>query len=86
MSERVKLTMEEASALLPDGDRIHTFLSLPGMLIGADWDRQDLLDHFAKHGVELAGEQATAMNHGLTFNDGEKWIFVATRKETCVQP
>lgn len=63
--ERVFLSYEEAEAMLPDGDTIHTFASNGMMIIGADWDRKDVLNLLKTGKPELAGDMATGMGHGL---------------------
>lgn len=79
-NERVRLTPEQAVSMLPDGDRIHTFVNPGvGMLIGADWSRKRVLESFAQFTPELAGERATEMGHGICFHDGSRWVFVQTR-------
>jgi hypothetical protein len=80
-NERVKLTAEQAIAMLPDGEQIHTFRNpAPSLMIGADWDRADVVKAIRKHGVELSGEAATAAGYGLALFDGS-WLFIKTRKE-----
>lgn len=64
-NERVFLSYEEAVAMLPDGDRIHTFAGGGMALIGADWDRKDILELLKTGAPELAGEMATSMGHGM---------------------
>lgn len=78
--ERKKLTLEEAQELLPEGDAIHTFLQTGNMLIGAGWSRHMVIDAIKEHGIELSGEQATKMNHGLVLWDGKRNVFIQTRK------
>ena len=81
--ERKQLTFKEAKAMLPKGSQVHTFIQAGSALIGAHWERQDILDAFEKFGVELSGAQATAMQHGLVFfEDGTRPVFVETRKPT----
>ncbi len=63
--------------MLPDGDEVHTFRSAPGMMLGADWDRQTVIAAMAECGVELSGPMATAMGHGLVLFD-PKPLFIAT--------
>lgn len=66
MTEKIRLTPEEAIACLPDGDLIHTLYSNGFVLVGADWDRQEVIDHINKHnGAEIAGPAARRMNHGI---------------------
>lgn len=77
---RQSLTLEEAVAMLPDGETIHTYINGPFMLIGADWSREKVLDAFKKHGAELSGKVATDMGHGIVFWDGQRHVFVETKK------
>lgn len=78
------LTYGQAVALLPDDERIHTFMNPAGMLIGADWDREDVLALLRDGQPELSGDQATAMGHGIVaFRGGDRGepMFVATKTE-----
>ena len=81
MSDQVLLTYEEAVSRLPDGDEIHTFRNPNGMLIGADWDRQELLSAMkAAEKILVAGRAAQAMHHGLAIlNDQGRLLFIETR-------
>lgn len=79
--DRHVLTTEEAIAMLPDGDSIHTFLSGPMFLIGADLSRDKIIEAIRDSECELGGEQCTAMGHGLVVNIGDSPLFVETRKE-----
>jgi hypothetical protein len=80
-SDRVFLTPEQALAMLPEGEYVHTFRGGGGMMLGADWKREQVeraireTDH-----RELAGPMATAMGHGLVINSGGA-LFVATKRE-----
>lgn len=78
------VTLEQATAMLPDGEYIHTFMRAPGMLLGADMSREKILKYFAENGVELSGPLMTAMKHGLVYLDDGKPIFVATREGAAV--
>ena len=91
--ERVYLSYDEAAALLPDGDEIHTFVEAGPALIGADWDRESVLELLKIGLPELAGEGAKSLGHGLvafrTVKDGARFspIFIQTREaESEVQP
>ena len=82
---RVLLTAEQAIAMLPDGETIHTFRSRPGILIGADWERAELIDAI-RHAVgrELGGEQCRAFGHGLVvWTDESSPLFVETQQEAA---
>lgn len=79
------VTLEQATAMLPEGEDIHTFVqarqTVFGLsLIGADVSRETILKHFVDDGVELSGEMATGMKHGLVYFDGDEPIFVATKE------
>ena len=80
--DRVTLTPDEVDALMPPGDDVHTLIQAGSALIGADWSRSQILAAAASGGAELAGESATAMNHGIVIwqGDGDDMtpVFVAT--------
>lgn len=82
MSDRVKLSYDDAIALLPDGDEIHVF-SNPGMnmLVGADWSRESILELIKNGEPELAGEMAMDMGHGLIAWESEtRPLFIKTKE------
>ena len=76
------LSYDEAVALLPDGDSVHTLLDGGFALIGADWDRADilaLLETTARR--EVTGAAAQSMGHGLAaYRADGKPVFIETRK------
>jgi len=79
---RQYLTYDEAVALLPDGEDIHTFLNPNGTLLGADWPRQKILEALRAGKPELSGMLASRMNHGITmWREGGGFLFIATRKK-----
>jgi len=78
--ERVYLTYEQAAAMLPDGDTVHAFRNTGPVLLGADWDRASVLEVLRTGRPELAGEQATSMDHGLVAWDEHGPVFFETRK------
>ena len=76
------LSYDEAVALLPDGDSVHTFLDGGFVLIGADWDRTDILTLLETTSRrEVTGDAAQGMGHGLAAYraDGTP-VFIETRK------
>lgn len=77
-SERVVLSPIEAEAMLPEGEMIHTFRQAGYALIGADWERSEIIKAFQTCKPQLAGEQATAMKHGIVFFDDYGAVFVET--------
>ena len=78
------LTKEQAISVLPDGETVHTFYNFGFGLVGADWERDDILDKIEKSDiVELAGQGARGMGHGIcAYNKGTKWqseiLFIET--------
>jgi len=80
-NERVYVSPSEAKAMLADGDSVHCFLNPGGILLGADWSREDVHAYLdAAETIELAGEPATAMKHGLVARQPrDDWHFFATR-------
>lgn len=78
----VLLSYDEAVALLPDGERIHTILDSGIALLGAGWDRDQVLGLLrTTDRREVTGPAAQAMGHGLAaFRDGEP-VFIETRSE-----
>jgi hypothetical protein len=76
------LTYDEAVALLPDGDSIHTFLDGGGIPVGADWDRAAILELLQNtKRCEVTGAAAQSMGHGLAaFRADGTPVFIETRK------
>ena len=77
------LTYDEAVALLPDGDEIHTFLDGGIALVGAHWPRQQILDLLrSTDRREVTGPAAQSMGHGLAaFGPGGEPVFIATKPD-----
>lgn len=63
--------------------RVHTFRSMAFGLVGADWDLSDVEALIEERGVEVSGDQATAMGHGLVVLESEPMgpLFLATRSD-----
>jgi len=75
------LSYDEAVALLPDGDTIHTFLDSPVALVGADWDRGEVLALLERTDRrEVTGPAAQSMGHGLAAFRGGRPVFIETRR------
>lgn len=77
--EREFLTPEQAEAMLPDGERIHTFRAAGFTMIGADWPREKLIELFRQYTPELSGPGATGMKHGLCVIDDKGPLFIETK-------
>lgn len=79
----MKLSRDEADALMPVGEYVHTFMQAAGpglILLGADRKREDILDLAGQGVVELAGKAATEMKHGIAAFTPDGVVFVATRE------
>ena len=74
------LTVEQALAMLPDGDEIHTFRQpAVSVMVGADWERDELAEAIRSADRRvLTGEMATGMGHGMAIWSGG-WLFIETR-------
>lgn len=83
MTEGTELTYDEAVALLPDGSDIHTFLNPGGMLLGADWSRESILQLLRDTSYRaVTGGMAQAMNHGLAAEQPDgTLVFIETKAE-----
>jgi hypothetical protein len=72
MPELKPLTYDEAVAMLPDGEYVHTYAGS----IGADWGREKLLLEMQQSEMHLAdkGSFASATRHNLIVvrSDGRK--------------
>lgn len=79
---RKQLTPQQAEELLPDTDVVHTFRTNTGHLIGADWPRDKIVQRFRTNGVELSGESAARLGHGLcSIDEALGPLFIETRKQ-----
>ena len=70
--DRVFLTVEQALAMLPEGEEIHTF-SNPGVgvMIGADMSRAEISKRITEATErEISGAQARSLKHGLVIHGG----------------
>lgn len=82
MGEEKSISFEDAVDMLPDGEYVHTFRNPgPSMMVGADHRRSELLDKMKRSDLELSGEFATAMKHGLVLFDETGPLFIATKEE-----
>lgn len=77
--EDYSLTYEQAVAMLPDGEQVHAILDGDIALIGADWDRADVLALLRDGRPEVSGQQAAASGHGMVAFPPLGPVFIATR-------
>ena len=78
MSEPIELSFDEAAKLLPEGDTVHTFRNPRlGMMLGADWNREDVLKAMRESDViQVTGPAAQSMRHGIAINHGGGILFI----------
>lgn len=80
INEKQFLTTEEVFARLPDEEYVHTFRQArDGTLLGADWERREMIKAINKYQFEVTGKQAQSMGHGMAFCDEYGWVFVQTK-------
>ena len=80
-NNKVFLSPEQAIEMMADGKEVHTFRNPNGILIGADWPRDTLIEKFRREdNIELSGDLATKMNHGICVWDTDGPLFVATKE------
>ena len=73
------ISLEDAIKRLPDGGMVHTFRQGGPCLIGADHERDRLIEAMrAAPAIEVTGPQAQAMGHGLAICDEHGWLFIET--------
>ena len=66
--------------MLPDGEDIHTFYSTALALVGADWNRADILAAIDLHNCEIGGPECRRFNHGLVIHTNPGPLFVECKK------
>ena len=60
------LTAQQAIELLPEGEQVHTFINSPLALVGADLDRDEVIDKIQRSDYrEITGSVSRGFNHGL---------------------
>ncbi len=76
--EREFVPYEQAVNMLADGDTIHCYTNpMPSVMVGADWDREEVLAFLKTNKPELAGKIATGMGHAL--HAGGYWFATKVR-------
>jgi hypothetical protein len=64
--KQILLTPKQAKSLLARRKQIHTFRSGSSILMGADWDRESIIEAIDKAAqIEVGGPQCRRMGHGL---------------------
>ena len=78
--EPLIVSLEQALARLPNKAEIHTFRNPASMvLIGADWDRDDLVEALSDADeIHETGNLAMSAHHGLAIMHDGRWLFIET--------
>lgn len=79
--KKIIVPFEEAKKRLPSGTIVHTFRQAGYMMLGADWQKKDLLEVMEKHEISETGPHAQGMNHGLAIIDKDGFLFIATKSK-----
>ena len=82
------MTADEAISCLPDGEYIHTYLNGAGLLLFADWSREDVEACLRANSCEMAGPEARKMGHGIVIDGYEgkrRALFIETVEEQLVK-
>ena len=75
--EPTTLPFDEAVKLLPKGPTVHTFRQAGLMMLGADHERDTLLEAMkAAPEILITGPSAQAMKHGLAIRDDTGVLFI----------
>ena len=80
-AEQQFISSDAAIAMLPDRDRINTFRQTGIGLLGADWDRTEIVKAIENGKPQLAGETAMKMGHALVISEiGSGPLFIETKQ------
>ena len=64
------ITVDQAKYILPDSEYVHTFYNTGFGLVGADWEKEEIIQKIENSNfLELTGEVAKRMGHGLCAYD-----------------
>lgn len=76
--EHVTFSVDEALAMLPDGEWVHTFRG-HSLMIEADWPRPKIVELITRlGGAKISHGMAARLNHGIVVDDGRP-IYIETR-------
>lgn len=68
--DRIFLTPDEAAGLLADGEFIHSYRQAGFALLGADWERSEVIAALSKaKSIEIGGPSCQAMKHPIVMID-----------------
>lgn len=71
--DREPLTTEQAISMLPNTSKIQTAREIsPGIVIGAEWDKSEIIEAIQKFGARKAEGIAARHNFGIEIVDREE--------------
>ena len=82
--ERETVSLEVAVGMLRllPGNRVHTFRQAGPYLIGADWERDVLIEAMrAASAIDITGPSAQSLGHGLCIEHGGGPLFIETQED-----
>ena len=79
MDEKHELTVEEAILMITENEFVHTFRGSGPAIVGCSHEREYVIELINKHGAELSGPMASAMNHSIVLKDEHGWLFIETK-------
>jgi len=82
MGDRIFLTPDEALAMLPDRDRIHTTRRARVISIGCYWDRADIEEAIRQADIrEESGPRAARHGYRLAIHNADGMLFIETKEQ-----
>lgn len=77
------LLFEAAVARLPNTETVHTFRQGGVAILGADWSKKEIIDALRTAKIiEVTGENAQELGHGMAIKDDHGWLFIETADHT----
>jgi hypothetical protein len=74
------ISKEKAIAMLPDRETLHVQINnIANLIIGSDWQKDQVIELITNNKPELAGELATSMGKGLAVITDEDRYFIETK-------
>lgn len=81
---RQYLTFEQAVSIIKKNEFVHCFTNPAGKLLGAEWSRHLIIRELLKAGprdIELAGDTAIRLGHGVAFHTTPSTLFIETDEQ-----
>jgi hypothetical protein len=80
--EFVSLEVAAGMLCLQPGGKVHTFRQAGPFLLGASWERDQIIAAMRRApAIEVTGEAAQALGHGLCIHDANGALFIETQAQ-----